>query len=97
MLEFSKPRITQICTDRVILIRVNPSHPWSGQNFNYLWLGLRVRVRVGARRFWVDELAFSGSVAEFVGKKREDHWTFTAERRELGLDSRRSAAFNSRA
>jgi len=37
----------------------------------------------------------SGSVAEFAGKKTEDHGTFTAERCELGLESHRSAAFNS--
>ena len=38
-----------------------------------------------------------GSVAQFVGEKTEDHGTFAAERRELGLESRRSAPFISRA
>ena len=38
----------------------------------------------------------NGSVAESVGENREkDRETSTAERRELGLESRRSARFNS--
>jgi hypothetical protein len=38
---------------------------------------------------------YYGSVEEFVGKAAKDHETSTAERRELGLASRRSARFSS--